>query len=171
MKNAIQLFEYEGQTIEFDFSNDNVMVNATEMASIYDKRIDFFLKSDQTKAFINCLKFPPNGGNLVPMTDNEIMITKGRSGTWMHRMLALKFAAWLDPKFEVWIYGTIDKMIFGTIREDAKQKAKIDKQHEELHIKLLLNPDYADLMSLENSQKFIKKKLNQQFKNQVLLFG
>lgn len=171
MKNAIQLFEYEGQQVEFDFGNDNIMVNATEMASIYGKRLDNFLENQSTKEFINALKFPLNGGNLSPLSDEEIIITKGRSGTWMHRMLALKFAAWLDPKFEVWVYGTIDKLMFGSIKEDARQKSKIDKQRDELHERLLANPEYAELIGLENSQKYLKKKLNQQFKNQVLLFS
>lgn len=31
----------------------------------------------------------------------------------MHRILALKFAAWLSPKFELWIYSTIEKLLFG----------------------------------------------------------
>jgi len=31
----------------------------------------------------------------------------------MHRILALKFAAWLSPKFELWIYSTIERLLFG----------------------------------------------------------
>jgi len=33
--------------------------------------------------------------------------SEGLQGTWIHERLALKFAAWLSPKFELWIYDTI----------------------------------------------------------------
>ena len=55
---------YNNQRIEFLQGDRNIMVNATQMARAFNKRIDFFLKSDNTKAFIRELKFPPNGGNL-----------------------------------------------------------------------------------------------------------
>jgi hypothetical protein len=48
----------------------------------------------------------------------------------MHRILALKFAAWLDPYFEVWVYTTIDKIIFGNyreIKEATVEKLKAEK--------------------------------------------
>ncbi len=64
------------------------MINATEMAKIFGKRVYVFLKTEPTKEFIHVLKFTPKGGNLAPKTDAEIIITKCRSGTWMHRILA-----------------------------------------------------------------------------------
>lgn len=33
--------------------------------------------------------------------------SEGLQGTWVHERLALKFAAWLSPKFELWVYDTI----------------------------------------------------------------
>jgi hypothetical protein len=47
-------------------------------------------------------------------------VSKQRSGTWMHRILALKFAAWLSPKFELWVYSTIEDLLFGKL---AKREA------------------------------------------------
>jgi KilA-N domain len=165
---SIKTFEYKGQQIEFDLSKINMMVNATEMAKIYDKRIDFFLKSDNTKSFIQALKFPPKGGNLTSMKDEEIMITKGRSGTWMNRILALKFAAWLDPNFEVWVYHTIDVIMFGTMREDALTKAKAETKREVLHQKLLReNPDYAIMMNLDDTAKTMGSKIKKQMRSQL----
>lgn len=38
----------------------------------------------------------------------------------MHRILALKFAAWLSPDFELWVYSTIDKLLFGKYAEREK---------------------------------------------------
>jgi hypothetical protein len=42
------------------------MVNATQMAKIFNKKIDFFLKADHVKEFISVLEFTPFGGNSVP---------------------------------------------------------------------------------------------------------
>lgn len=111
---TVQIFEYEGKQVEFDLGKTNMMVNATEMAKVYEKRVGDFLANEATKSFIEVLKLTPISVNLEPKTDEEIMITKGRSGTWMCRILALKFAAWLDPKFEVWVFETIDKILFGS---------------------------------------------------------
>jgi len=38
----------------------------------------------------------------------------------MHRVLALKFAAWLSPDLEVWIYSTIERIMFGKHVEREK---------------------------------------------------
>ena len=64
----------------------------------------------------------------------------------MHRILALKFAAWLDPDFELWVYNTIDNILFGNYnkhmaahltREEAKAKMDL------LQTKLLTEPTTA----------------------------
>ena len=36
---------------------------------------------------------------------------KGLQGTWMDEKLALKFAAWLSPRFELWVYDRIQELI------------------------------------------------------------
>jgi len=36
----------------------------------------------------------------------DLIISKQKSGTWMHRVLALNFAAWLEPAFDLWVYAT-----------------------------------------------------------------
>ena len=109
-----KIFKFEESEITFLMSKDNnVMVNATEMAKIFDRRIDFFLKTDTTKEFISALEFTPFGGNSEPLKQEEIMRTRGSAGTYFHRILALKFAAWLSPQFEVWVYSTIEQLLFG----------------------------------------------------------
>lgn len=107
--------------ITFLLSKDNnMMVNATEMAKAFGKRIDVFLKSDHATEFINALEFTPYGGNSEPLKKDQIIQTRGQSGTYMHRILALKFAAWLSPQFEVWVYSTIERLMFGKYVEREK---------------------------------------------------
>jgi KilA-N domain len=171
MTNSIQLFEYEGQTVEFDFGNDSIMVNATEMAKIFGKEIKRFNDLETTKSFIkNCL----NGRFKRPLSvekEEDLIITRPRSGTWMHRVLALKFAAWLDSEFEIWVYITIDQIMFGSLREDAKTKAKLKEEREEVLARLLENEDYQKLMGIDAKDKEIKGKIDKQMKNQLSLFA
>lgn len=171
MVNAIQLFEYEGQTVEFDFSNDSIMVNATEMAKIFGKEIRRFNELETTKSFIkNCFncRFKRQ---LNIEKEEDLIITRQRSGTWMHRVLALKFAAWLDSEFELWVYITIDKILFGSLREDAKTKAKLKEEREEVMARLLENEDYQKLMGIDAKDKEVKVKIDKQLKSQLSLFS
>lgn len=43
----------------------------------------------------------------------EVIHGGSRNGTWMHRFLAVDFAAWLDPFLKLWINETIEEMLFG----------------------------------------------------------
>jgi hypothetical protein len=167
---TIQIFDYEGKQVKFDLSKLNMMVNATEMASIYGKEVAHFMANDGTKKFINsCLK-TRNSEFLGIQKESDLYLSKQRSGTWMHRVLALKFAAWLDPDFEVWVYYTIDKIMFGTMREDALKKAKSESEKERLHQKLLReNTDYVLMINSDENAKEIGKRIKKQQRTQLSL--
>jgi len=148
-------FIYQNQEIDFlPAGNENVMVNATQMAKIFGKRIDFFLKTDHAKSFIEILKLTPYGGSFEKLTDEEIIKSRSGSRTFFHKLLALKFAAWLDPKFELWVYATIDKIILGHFK-DLKE-AVDNKLQKELLLKqkkaeyLLKYPDIIEIFEIEN---------------------
>ena len=111
---------FGGSEIEFEpfVSNGNVMVNATEMAKIFGKLPKDFLRNDDVQSFINeCLK-KENSPFLGIQTLDDLVVSRQKSGTWMHRVLALKFAAWLNPAFELWVYQTIEEIMFGHSREN-----------------------------------------------------
>jgi hypothetical protein len=110
----------------------NVMVNATEMAKAFGKRIDFFLKSDHAKEFIKVLELTPYGGSSTLLKPEEIKMTKNGVGTYFHRILALKFAAWLDPKFELWVYSTIENILFGKAKEAGNKISEVALQEEKI---------------------------------------
>lgn len=134
---AIQ-FIYEGNLVDFQPTDgSDLMVNATQMAKIFGKRIDFFLKADHVNEFINALKLTPFGGRSTPLLDEEILKTVNGVGTWMHRILALKFAAWLDPLFEVWVFTTIDKILLGHFKE--LKEATADKLRKKQLLELKRN--------------------------------
>ncbi|HPE87347.1 MAG: KilA-N domain-containing protein [Bacteroidia bacterium] len=141
---------------EVDFlpgGNENVMVNATQMAKIFGKDVFQFTRIDDTKRFIEaCLK-PQNCGLLGIENEQDLIISRQKSGTWMHRVLALKFAAWLDSDFEVWVFSTIDKIILGHYKEmrDATiEKLQAEKEHEEKKKALIeKHPELAEIFEIE----------------------
>ena len=121
-KKIFKLNEKEN-TISFNVDKDhNMMVNATEMANIFGKLVKDFMDNDGTQKFIQaCLrkaksereKEENNNVNsdlnkvispfLNIKSEEDLYTSKQKTGTWMHQILAIKFAAWLDPDFEVWV--------------------------------------------------------------------
>lgn len=173
-------FLYQETAIHFLVNplEKNVMVNATEMAKLFGKRLDVFLKAKHTQNFISFLQkenaeLPPNGGSSV----NEIITTNFKNGTYMNEVLALKFAAWLDVEFEVWVYKRIQEVIFGNYKKhwDAharQEEAKI--QMQQLKKELLTAPSteiataYFEQESLMKSATKAKTKAIRQ---QLRLFN
>lgn len=165
-------FVYNEKNVEFlPDGNHNVMVNATQMAKIFGKDVFQFTRIDDTRRFISaCLK-PQNCGFLGVEKEEDLIISKQKSGTWMHRVLALKFAAWLDPDFEVWVFTTIDRIILGHYKE--MKEATIEKllaekemaaKKEELIRK---NPELVELFEIELKISAAEKKRIKAFKDSV----
>lgn len=117
-KDKLQIFEFEGKRITFDFGDGEEMVNATEIAKAFNKRLFDFTRLKQTKEFIKELETLMNTtehGN-PRVRRKAIKTLKGGDrldlqGTWYEQRLALKLAAWLNPKFELWIYGKIRDLL------------------------------------------------------------
>lgn len=98
--------------------NSDGYLNATQIAKQFDKRINNYLRSEQTQLYITALLDVLKARNSA-MTENQLVIVqKGGnvhfSGTWLHPKLAVDFARWLDPKFAVWCDEQIEQIISGT---------------------------------------------------------
>ena len=133
-----EVCKFNGNTITFVVSKDSLMVNVTEMAKVFGKQVNEFMSSDRTKAFmVSCIK---NGKSrfLTIEKDDDLVISRQKSGTWMHRLLALKFAAWLNPDFEVWVYSTIENLLYGRhikIEQSCERTLSLQREVEELRCK------------------------------------
>lgn len=166
-------FSFQDQDVEFNLTEKNLMVNATEMAKIFGKQVNEFLSNQQTQNFIeHCLK---NGDSrfLGVKTEEDLVVSKQKSGTWMHRILALKFAAWLNPDFELWVYATIDDILFGyyrEIEEDMKMSAVRKTKMEDLEKVLLDNPDFQMLESLKFEERQAISRRIKRNRNQMDIF-
>ena len=206
-------YTYQNHIIEFDASTDNVMVNATEMAKIFDKKVEAFMRNEQTKAFIDALlknanqRFisEENNGNSryknriksensrfledgnsenyhflgdikkdnSPFTESDLYTSKQKSGTWMHRVLALKFAAWLDPEFEVWVFTTIDQILFGEyyqLKEEMEKTARRKIRMEELEAELSENEAFVELEDLKKEERRASYRRGKIIKKKIKLF-
>ena len=162
-------FIYQDTQIHFALENEgNVMVNATEMAKAFKKRVDHFTKSAHAKAFVDILKQTPNGGQIIQ--------DRGRNGIYFERRLALKFAAWLSPEFEVWVFSTLDNILFGNYKQHwdahlAQEQAK--KTMRTLKTQLLTLPTaelVAQYFEAEHIYNEAKNTKTQAIKNQYKLF-
>jgi len=130
-KKELQIFEYEGKRITFDFGDGKEMVNATEMRKVFPKKkMNDFLRLRQTKEFIALLE-SQDGNSRLGDKQRVLRIVRGGNdptlrGTWMNETLALKFAAWLNPEFELWVYAKIKELLLkGSVEIYPKQKVDV----------------------------------------------
>jgi hypothetical protein len=110
------------------------MFNATELLKQWNesinavgrkgKRIDDFLKIDSTQDFLSALK-----EEILNTEDSRHLdlykSSKGKNGgTWMHPILFIKFAMWINPRFEVKVIKFVyDELIKN--RHDAGDNYKL----------------------------------------------
>ncbi len=166
-------FIYQDTQIHFLLSNDdNVMVNATEMAKAFGKRVEDYKRLDSTKKLIDALK---NDFAHADVRDQKIIYSTNKA-TYFNRILALDFASWLDIHFKIWIYQTIDKILFGHYKEhwDAHMLQENAKGRMETAKKKLLNaPTQEDAIAYfeaENEYKTAKNAKLKAIQSQYKLF-
>lgn len=107
MSNEVQIIKhYHGNPITF-LSEDNLMINATEMAKPFGKQAVDWLKTQSSKEFIGEYSKLKNIG-----LADLVKVTRGgnKPGTWMHEDVALEFARWLSPKFAIWCEDCFEKV-------------------------------------------------------------
>lgn len=165
-------FVYNDQSIDFEpTGKDDVMVNATQMAKVFGKHTKDFLKNEDVKSFIiECLK-EENSPHLSIKNEEDLITSKRRTGTFMHRILALKFAAWLDPKFELWVFITIDKILneyYRNQRERLVTRESIKAQLKRKKVEMLeSHPEYADIVALEDQLRAIDSQSKVEARKEV----
>lgn len=156
----LKVFQYEQYPVTFDQVDEQVMINATQMGQSFGKKPKDFLRTDQTKAFINELG---QGADLPFENIVKTEIGGSKPGTWMHELLALKFAAWLSPAFELWCMrklrelmttgqaaiGTTDNVDFAAyLRETAQKVEDLESRLRTLQEKIPPEGEYFTVMGM-----------------------
>lgn len=104
--------DYNGLSVHF---TEEAWFNATEAAERFGKRPNDWLALDDTKAYLTAVENTSvTGIPNTPKNGDLIRTKRGKNGgTWLHPMLAVSFARWLDPAFAVWCDGQIYALIRG----------------------------------------------------------
>lgn len=167
-------FQYGDFSIEFQLAkNSNLFINATQMAQAFDKNTGNFFRNDSTKEFIKECLNNANSHYLNFKTEADLYTSKPNAGTWMHRILALKFAAWLSPKFEVWVFSTIDDILFGRYKEidrSLQESAKRKKEIAAIEAELKKDERFQKLAQLKKEEDKAKRARTKKNKTQLDLF-
>lgn len=103
-----QIFQYNGSPITF-YKDDNVMVNATEMAKPFGKLVGDWLRLKATTEFTEAFSADMH----IPISALIQVVKGGNSeqGTWLHEDVALEFARWLSPSFAIWCNKRIKELL------------------------------------------------------------
>lgn len=168
METKICVFEENNISFLMD-KNNKMMVNATEMAKVFGKQVSEFMSNDSTKAFVKEALKNGNSRFINISKESDLFYSAQKSGTWMHRILALKFAAWLNPTFELWVYSTIEKLLFGKHVEREKSfertlqfKNEMDKLKEKQHKTGENFERYLDIEKQINREKLVRSSLTKE---------
>ena len=105
--------EYEGELISFDFTGNDKLINATQMARPFRKNVADFLRLKNSKEYIAALE--ARYGNSHNGRRSVLEVVQGgtpeKQGTWMDELLAIKFAGWLSADFEIWMHERIRELL------------------------------------------------------------
>lgn len=107
-------FQVEQRTKDGMF-NATLLMRQWNEANGEKKEVTKFFENDNTKEFITALMSEEN----LNTQNSAYLKSRGKNGgTWMHPILFIKFAMWLNPRFEVQVIKFVyDQMI--KYRNDA----------------------------------------------------
>lgn len=141
-----EVIEIDNKEVTFDISelatNKNLYVNATEIGKHFHKKPGNWLRSSDTKEYIDAVS------GCSDMSYEKLITTKQggkHQGTWLHSKLIIAYARWLNPVFAVKCDNKIQEMlqnptqvqtqqndILPAIVEMAKVNQQIVKSNQEL---------------------------------------
>lgn len=105
---GLQVFEYNGSPIQFEIINGQVMANATLMCKHFGKQPKDFLKTKQTKRYLQAIS---TRIKILPTDLQQVRNGGNDAGTWLHERIVLKLAQWLDVDFEIWCDEKIAELL------------------------------------------------------------
>lgn len=167
----IQTFSFHHFSVSFQ---KNGYLNATQIATQYNKRIGDYLRNDRTQEYIKALTerlFTPETRNRVTAENQLVIIKKGGNdrksqGTWLHPKLALDFARWLNPHFAVWCDEQIEKILSSNTNTQLTKQLPLPypKQPEKVYVFEFTENEIRELAWLSYSHKQMNELLGFLFK-------
>ncbi|WP_158657906.1 KilA-N domain-containing protein [Agarilytica rhodophyticola] len=118
MSKSLIKAEYKGAKFQF---TEDAWFNATEAANHFSKRVRNWLRTDETKEYMDALAEVLNSSDVSCL----VKTTRGKNGaTWLHPRLAVPFARWLNTRFAVWCDIQIDQLIRGKHKHQHWKKLR-----------------------------------------------
>lgn len=161
MKTTLRTFDYNDHPVTFGIGEQQVMVNASEMAKAFRKQPSDWTRLKQTEEFITSLSAVRG----IPRTELVQVIRGGNGiqGTFFHEDVALEFARWLSPLFAIWCNDRIKALLrYGmTVTPEAVEHAAADPQFV-LKVVERLRDGYAESIVLREQNERLADELETQ---------
>lgn len=161
MKTTLRTFDYNDHPVTFGIGEQQVMVNASEMAKAFRKQPSDWTRLKQTEEFITSLSAVRG----IPRTELVQVIRGGNGiqGTFFHEDVALEFARWLSPLFAIWCNDRIKALLrYGmTVTPEAVEHAAADPQFV-LKVVERLRDGYAESIALREQNERLADELETQ---------
>lgn len=125
----MDIVKFKEKLLAFDFSNE--MINATDLLKLNpDKKMATYLRRKSTKELIQALESDVQNSHITILETVIGNYKDGRTqGTWMHKTLAIDFAAWLSVEFRIFVYNTFEQAVKVML---AEHQEKIYDQQRQL---------------------------------------
>lgn len=154
-------FNYNGSSVTFLSGKGDVMVNATEMASAFNKQPSDWTKTKSAQEFINSLSAVRKivGTDLIRVNQGGMV-----QGTWMHRDVAMEFARWLSPMFAIWCNDRIMELLtrgyttLDTISRKDLARLILESEEEKERLQLHLTVQNEQMSEMGNKIVELTKK-------------
>ena len=143
---------YNGIKVVFDNTNF-LYINATKIAKFFNKKPDDWLKTKQTKEYIEAVMFRFDNirnGDLIIIKQGGN--DKNAQGTWIHQKLIIAFARWLSPDFAVWCDLQIEEILKYQNSQPVQTQTS---QDFDIKSYTQQNRDLIELIKLINSENAI----------------
>lgn len=152
-----QGYEYlarEVNQIEIDQRINDGYINATALCKAAGKRLNNYIRTAETKAFIDELS-----RDTLKSASELIQVVKGGNpelqGTWVHPYVAINFGQWLSPKFAV----QVSKWVFEWMNNDHRYYARYQQLMKVKGEKIELASEHGRGL---NAWKYEKKAIEQE---------
>lgn len=154
------------QIFEFFFDSQAIKVradgywNATQMCKVGNKLFADFARLKSTKAYLAELSSDMG----IPIS-RLVYSSKGKfsdgreQGTWVYDEIALKLAAWINPKFEVWVFRIIKKLLTESVvrleeERNSLQESLRQSQESEAELLQLVSDHIEYIAELEEQHQW-----------------
>lgn len=99
MNRQIQVFNYEGTDITFEKIGNDVMMNATDCAHKYGKKVNEWMRLPSTIEYMNAIKDKYSNAGFSRIWETR---RGNNGGTWLHQLAIIEFARWCNVDFAIW---------------------------------------------------------------------